>query len=438
VQARAAGVTTILYYYPFECFQEGLAPLVDLLITGQPGLAAFSGKPVEHLESASAAAHALAGLGFRRAAVTLGPHGALVVDGDSMEVVPTCSVVARNLSLGADAFSGAFAVRLGEGAGLRDAAAFANAAASLSIPQLVIGDGLPERARVEERARELLLGKRLPLDRTLSGLHEHADRIRALILQMLADAGSGHPGGSLSAAEILAVLYFHVMRVDPQAPGWAARDRFVLSKGHAAPVLYATLALRGFFPVGELSSLRRLGARLQGHPDRLLTPGVDVSTGSLGQGLSVACGLALAARVLGADWRTFVLLGDGELEEGEVWEAAMSAAGYSLDNLVAIVDYNGLQIDGSVSRIKGSLEPLADKWRAFGWRVEVVGGHDIAQLVRVLDEKAPGRDSRPTMVIAHTIKGKGVSFMERIVDYHGNRVSPEDCARALAELDGGG
>lgn len=263
-------------------------------------------------------------------------------------------------------------------------------------------------------------------------LAEIARQLRVEVLRMTAKAGSGHPGGSLSSADILACLYFDVLSIDPARPEWPARDRFVLSKGHAAPVLYAALALRGYFPVQTLSTLRQAGSCLQGHPHMRATPGVDVSTGSLGQGLSMACGLAAAAKMDGAGWRTFCLLGDGETQEGQVWEAAEAAAHFRLDNLTALVDSNGLQIDGPVSQVMG-VDQVA-RWRSFGWRVLEADGHSISDLLGAIS--APAEAGRPSVVVCHTVKGKGVSFMEGKADWHGKAPSSEQLARALAELGG--
>ncbi len=266
----------------------------------------------------------------------------------------------------------------------------------------------------------------------IARLEDKARQIRAHIIKMTAAAGSGHPGGSLSAADIVTALYFHLLRVDPQNPAWPDRDRFILSKGHAAPLLYAALAERGFFPVEELLTLRRLGSRLQGHPDMKSLPGVEVSTGSLGQGLSAGNGMALAAKLDGRDYRVFVLLGDGEIQEGMVWEAAMAAAHYRLDNVTAFLDHNGLQIDGPITEVM-SPEPVADKWRAFGWDVQEIDGHDIGQIIKAV-EAARQVKGKPQMIIAQTCKGKGVSFMENQVDWHGTAPKPEQAEKALAEL----
>lgn len=262
-----------------------------------------------------------------------------------------------------------------------------------------------------------------------------AQEMRAWAMTAICLAGSGHPGGSLSAADIVAALYFHELRLDPSRPDWPDRDRFVLSKGHAAPVLYAALAERGFFPVEELLNLRKLGSRLQGHPDMRKVPGVEMSTGSLGQGLSAANGMALAARLDRRDYRVYVLLGDGEIQEGQIWEASMAAAHYKLDNVTAFLDHNGYQIDGPVREVM-SPEPVAAKWRAFGWHVIEIDGHNLSEILSALAEAKTVR-GRPTMIVAETVKGRGVSFMEGQVDWHGVAPKPAERDRALAELGDG-
>ena len=269
-------------------------------------------------------------------------------------------------------------------------------------------------------------------EKELAVLKAKANEIRQDIIRMLGAAGSGHPGGSLSAADIVTALYFKFLRIDPENTKKPDRDRFILSKGHAAPVLYAALAQRGFFPREELLTLRKLGSRLQGHPDMKKVPGVDMSTGSLGQGLSAANGMALAGRLDGRDYRVYVLLGDGENQEGQVWEAAMASAHYRLDNLTAFLDHNRLQIDGPIEEVM-SPEPLAEKWRAFGWDVQVIDGHDMAQILEAV-EKAQLVRGRPQMIVAETVKGKGVSFMENQAGWHGAAPKPEEAEKALAEL----
>ena len=258
-------------------------------------------------------------------------------------------------------------------------------------------------------------------------------RLRRHIVAMIGKAGSGHPGGSLSAVEIVAALYFGLLRHKPADPRWADRDRFILSKGHAAPLLYATLAECGYFPVDELTTLRQMDSRLQGHADRTATPGVEMSSGSLGQGLSFAIGVALAGRLNSQNYRVYVLLGDGECDEGQVWEAAMAAAHFKLDNLVAVVDNNGLQIDGCNCDVM-NLEPFAQKWRAFGWQVIEVDGHDFPQLFGAF-EQAKLAKGKPTVIIAHTVKGKGVSFMENNVGFHGKAPNAAEVEIALKELE---
>lgn len=261
-------------------------------------------------------------------------------------------------------------------------------------------------------------------------LEKKSRQIRYSVIEMIAAANSGHPGSSLSAVDIIACLYFHQMKHDPGNPDWKERDRFVLSKGHGAPALYATLAEAAYFPREELKSLRKLGSRLQGHPDMKKLPGIEISTGSLGQGLSVANGMAIGARLDHRNSHFYVLMGDGELEEGEIWEAAMTSAHYRLDHLTAIIDRNRLQIDGETEKVKG-LEPLADKFMAFGWRVLEIDGHDLRQILDALSHREKGK---PIMVIARTVKGKGVSFMENKVEFHGKPPTPDETVKALQEL----
>ena len=264
-------------------------------------------------------------------------------------------------------------------------------------------------------------------------LKEMAKKLRRHVINMIAQAGSGHPGGSLSAADIVTALYFRVLRHDPKDPQWSERDRFILSKGHAAPILYAALAETGYFPVAELQTLRKMDSRLQGHTDRGLTPGVEMSAGSLGMGLSFAIGIALAARLDSRAYRTYALLSDGECQEGQTWEAGLAAAQFKLDNLTGMVDCNGIQLSGRTFDIM-SLEPLIQKWQAFGWHVIDIDGHDFDQILDALVE-AEKTKGRPTMITARTVKGKGVSFMENNVAFHGKAPTPEEAQRALKELE---
>lgn len=280
--------------------------------------------------------------------------------------------------------------------------------------------------------------KKVPHDEELiKKLDSIAVSLRRDSLIMTTKAGSGHIGGSLSAAEIVAALYFHQIRHDPQNPKWEDRDRFILSKGHACPVVYAALAMVGYFPREELWKLRKAGSMLQGHPDMRKTPGVEASTGTLGQGLSIGEGIALSARLDGKSYRVYVLLGDGELNEGQVWEAAMSASHYWIDNLTAIVDLNRHQLSGPTDKIM-SLKPVADKWQAFGWRVIEIDGHQTKQILDSLDE-AEGIKGKPTVIIAKTFKGKGVSFIEGSFakghyQHHGVPLTESELTRALEEL----
>lgn len=269
---------------------------------------------------------------------------------------------------------------------------------------------------------------------TYRNLETIAKSIRRHIITMVAKAGSGHPGGSLSAVEILVALYFKLMNVDPARPDWELRDIFVLSKGHATPVYYACLAERGYFPVEELTSFRAVDSRLQGHPARNSVPGVDMTTGSLGQGLSAANGMALAAKLDGQEQRwVYVLLGDGECQEGQVWEAFMTGAHYSLDNCIVFIDQNGLQIDGETRTVM-NVADLGAKLTGFNWHVQEIDGHDFVQIIGAV-EKAKAAKGKPSVIIARTVKGKGVSFMENRADWHGRAPDEELALKALEELE---
>jgi len=268
-------------------------------------------------------------------------------------------------------------------------------------------------------------------EKLINKLKNQVNIIRQDIIKMICQAGKGHPGGSFSAAEIVTALYFTVLNINPDNPEWPARDRFILSKGHACPVWYTALAHRGFFDKKHLSTLREIDSILQGHPDMKKTPGVDMNTGSLGNGLSIGLGMALSSLNQEYDYDVFVMLGDGEIQEGMVWEAAMSAGNYNLDNLYAIVDYNGLQNDGYIKDIN-NLEPIVDKWRAFNWNVREIEGHSFEEILNGFEwaQKVKG----PAVLIAHTIKGKGVSYMENICEWHGKTPNPEQKKQALNEL----
>ncbi|MCJ7770500.1 transketolase [Candidatus Bathyarchaeota archaeon] len=267
---------------------------------------------------------------------------------------------------------------------------------------------------------------------SVAELAKKAHGFRRDILEMTYAAGSGHPGGSLSAIDIITVLYFHSMKTDPKNPNWPDLDRFILSKGHSCPALYAVLAGKGFFPKEELMNLRKFGSLLQGHPDMTITPGIEMSTGSLGQGLSVACGIAIAAHLDKKNYRVYCMIGDGESQEGNIWIGAMLGAHLKLDNLTAILDRNGLQIDGTTEQVL-SLEPLSDKWRSFGWHVIEIDGHNMHQIISAL-ELAATIKGKPTIIIAKTVKGKGISFMEGQVGYHGRALTKDEMEKAREEL----
>jgi len=260
-----------------------------------------------------------------------------------------------------------------------------------------------------------------------------ATKIRKHAIEAVYHAASGHPGGSLSIADVLAVLYFDVMNIDVQNPNWEDRDRFVLSKGHCSPALYGALAERGFFPVEEIKKFRQIDSFLQGHPDMKGVPGVDMSTGSLGQGICAANGMALAAKLDKKDYRVYAILGDGELEEGQVWEAAMFAAHYKLDNLTAFVDFNGLQIDGNIAEVMSPL-PIDEKFQAFGWNVLTIDAHDFNQIEEAIHQ-AKNTKGKPTVIILKSIKGKGVSFMENQAEWHGSAPNKEQYEQAMKELN---
>lgn len=269
-------------------------------------------------------------------------------------------------------------------------------------------------------------------EQQLVALQEKAKAVRVGIVESVTAANSGHPGGSLSIADVMTLLYFHEMNVDPKQPKDPDRDRFVLSKGHAAPAWYSVLAEKGYFPKEELKSLRHINAMLQGHPDMKGTPGVDMSTGSLGQGISAACGMALAGKIDNKDYRVYTVLGDGELEEGQVWEAAMFAAHYKLNNLTAFIDWNGLQIDGEITKVMSPL-PIGPKFSAFCWNVIEVDGHDLVALHDAI-ETAKATTDRPTAIVMHTIKGKGVKVMEGVAGWHGKAPTQEECEKFVAEI----
>ncbi|MCG2789850.1 MAG: transketolase [Actinomycetia bacterium] len=268
----------------------------------------------------------------------------------------------------------------------------------------------------------------------IDSLKKVANKLRIDVIDMIYNAGSGHPGGSLSAADIITVLYFHFLNIDPKNPQWPDRDRFIMSKGHACPIWYAALAEKGYFDKSHLGTLRKINSILQGHPDMKKTPGIDMTTGSLGNGLGVGVGMALAAKLKGKLYYTYILIGCAEHNEGVLWEAALAAAKFKLDNIIAIIDYNKLQLDGYNDEVM-PIEPLANKWIAFGWNVLQINGHEIDQIINAI-ETAKNTKGLPTVIIADTIKGKGVSYMEDKCSWHGKAPSKEEYEQAMKELTG--
>jgi transketolase len=453
--AKRHDLRTVLNASPAVPFPPELLRLVDVLVLNQSELHLLSGRSAQHLETATSAAELLLAEGSSTILVTMGLRGVLVVHpaaggAAQTQFIPGFKVAVKDSNVASSAFIAGVVHHLSRAEGaatgerwtparMEQAVSFGLSAMAVSLSRSGGQASLPTGADVESfitKSREpVVAGPEGDADHErLKALAERANAIRRRIIRMLYAARSGHPGGSLSIAELLSVLYFHTMVYNPKQPDWPNRDRLVLSKGHAAPALYATLIEAGFLDAKLETELRKLGSPLQGHPDRKRCPGVEMSTGSLGQGLSVANGMALAARHTNRSYRVYCIMGDGEVQEGQVWEAAMTSAHYRLDNLCAVVDYNALQIDGSIGQVKSPIEPLPDKWKAFGWNVLNVDGHDIADLCQAFDA-ARQTQGKPTMLVAHTIKGHGVSFMEGVIEYHGSTLSDDEVRRALAELE---
>ncbi|MCK5798733.1 MAG: bifunctional hydroxymethylpyrimidine kinase/phosphomethylpyrimidine kinase, partial [Deltaproteobacteria bacterium] len=419
--------------------------LVDLLVLNQTELGDLVGRPAQHMKTASAAAQELIDAGCGAILVTMGTRGVLVVRPDDTHFVSGIKVSVLDTHVGSSAFIAGLVHALSSASAaaawdqrdtLDEAVHFGLAAMAFSLSrpggQRSLGSADEVKAFVTD-VGEARPQSNLPKEK-LRTLASHTKSIRQRIIRMLGAAHSGHPGGSLSLVEILTSLYYHAMAYHPDEPLWPSRDRLILSKGHAAPALYATLMELGVVDPALETELRKLQSPLQGHPDMRKCPGIEMSTGSLGQGLSVANGMALAARHTRKDYRVYCVLGDGELQEGQNWEAAMTSAHYKLDNLCAILDYNALQIDGCIGQVKSSIEPLAEKWEAFGWHVITVDGNDLIEVCAGLDRAREIR-GKPTILIAQTIKGRGVSFMEGVVGYHGSTLSADEVSRALAELE---
>ena len=409
---------------------------LDIVIMNEREGGYLTNRVISHMETGTLSGLELRKLGVNHVIITMGKEGTLLVNVHGATVFHRYGVEVVDTVGGGDAFVGAVAVAIADGKFVIDAIDYGNAAGALVTTKIGAQEGLPTKQEIE---KFILVKKKdgeakvyKDYNDTIKKIEKVALNMRRNIIKMLACARSGHLGGSLSAVDVIATLYMHVMKIDPKNPKWEKRDRFVLSKGHAAPALYAALVEAGFFKEDKLWTLRKIGG-LSGHPDMKEIPGVDMTTGSLGQGLSIANGMALAARIKGLDYRVYVMLGDGEIQEGQVWEAAMTSSTRRLDNVCAILDYNGLQIDGSIGEVKSGLEPVVDKWKAFNWNVIEIDGHNYEAIVEAFED-AKKTKGMPTIIIARTIKGKGVSFMERKVEYHGVAPTDEECEKALKEL----
>lgn len=445
--AKRRGALTVLNASPVKPLPDDAFRLIDVLILSRTELGALTGKNAEHLLTAQEAAKSLVEKGTGTVLVTMGRRGVLAVrkpgalplakDDETARFIQGFPVEATTGTAAASAFVAGFAhsIRATSKPELFSAIKYGLAAMAASLSGDPTHPQMPDSSETQAVLAAASLKKNRPSQNTSRDtmLAEKAKSIRRRIIRMLSASGSGHPGGSLSVVEILTALYFHTMVFNPKDPKWPDRDRLVLSKGHAAPALYGTLMEAGFLDPALETELRKLDSPLQGHPDLKRCPGVDMSTGSLGQGLSAAVGMALAAIQTGRSSRVFCILGDGEIEEGQIWEAAMSAAHRKLGNLVAVVDYNALQIDGNLAKIKSSTKPIGDKWKAFGWRVIHVDGHSTKELIAAFD-RADGVRDMPVVLIANTVKGRGVSFMEGVLGYHGSTLTQDETRRALAEL----
>jgi len=408
---------------------------LDIVIMNEREGGYLTNRVISHMETGSLAGNELRALGVNHVILTMGKEGTLLVNAHGSTVFTGYGVTVTDTVGAGDACVGAVAVKIAEGAIVIDALDYGNLAGALVISRVGAQEALPTRDEVDAFAAERHVkggGYRKYTD-TLKMLEKTALNMRKNIIKMLGCSKSGHLGGSLSAVDIIASLYKYVMKIDPKNPKWEDRDKFILSKGHGAPALYTALVEAGFIPEESLWSLRKIDGDLSGHPDMKKTPGVDMTTGSLGQGLSVANGMAIASKLQGKKNRIYVLLGDGEIQEGQIWEAAMTSFTRRLDNVCAILDYNGLQIDGSIGQVKCGLEPVVEKWKAFNWNVIEIDGHNLEQIIEAFDEASKVK-GMPSIIIARTVKGKGVSFMERKVEYHGGAPTEDEQKRALEEL----
>ncbi len=434
-RAKEKGIKTFLRYAPFTEEGRDLLPLVDYLIVGRTEAWLLSGQSSFHHITAQEAAKWLREMGAENVVIDLGKFGA-VSSTEKGNFGFTGYKVNRVIEFAREAvFDAALVYYVLNGYEGEELLRRAVAASSLYVSNAFEGVWQDDIEAFVERRRRMpyvSLGY-LPLKEILR-LKEKSAELALLVMKMLIEAKSGHPGGSLSLTDLLSVLFYKVMRYRSDEPLWEGRDRFILSKGHGVPALYAVFLDMGILDPEEIHTLRKLGSRLQGHPDRKRLPALEMTTGSLGQGLSVANGLAIGGKLRGADWHVYVVLGDGEMQEGQVWEAIAHAASRKLDNITVIVDYNGLQIDGPVGEIKAALEPLTDKVMAFGWESVEIYGHDPEEIYWALKYRKKFKD-KPFLIVAHTVKGHGVSFMEGNVEWHGKAPSGELAEQALRELE---
>ena len=428
--ANRHSVPVLLNNAPVRHFSPDVLSMVDYIVVNETGLNRMAGKTAHHVESLETTARELSGSTF----LIIQSHRQvlLINSGQTRQFsAPLVNSVDKTGSTGV--FCGVLAALLTGGRRLEDAVQTAVNAMALSTTRFGAQPSAPYPLEIEAFLQRAEHESAAPGTEHISRLLEKTREMRVAIIRMLDAARSGHPGGSLSATEIITSLFFQVMRHRPEQPDWEDRDRFVLSKGHACPALYAALALSGYFDASQLGTFRQHGSILQGHPDRKHTPGVEVSTGSLGQGLSMANGMAIAAKQNNKDYRVYCLLSDGELEEGQIWEAAMTASFRGLDNLCAVVDFNGIQLSSTIAEIKATVEPIGEKFRAFGWHVLECDGYDIPALLEAFS-RAERFKGRPSVIVASTLKGRGVSFMERNVDYHGKVPPHEECEAAIKEI----
>ena len=437
--AKKNGLTVILNPAPARPLPHELLRMVDIITPNESEARILTGRDVSHIESGSRAARQLLEQGVQNVVLTLGAEGALLVTMEGSKKIAGRRVRALDSTAAGDVFAGCLATALSEGRTLEEAIGFANAAAAICVTRVGAQVSIPTRREIDEfmaaprRYEERDEDEAVTRER-IEELQARAMRIRRQVLEMVYGAGTGSLGGSLSCVDVLTALYFHAMVFNAREPRWPHRDRLVFSKGHCAPALYAVLAEAGIIEAGLLARYAKLDSPIQGIPDSRRTPGVDATCASPGQGLSIANGMALAAKMSGADYRIYALLGDGELEEGQIWEAAMTAASQKLDNLIVLLDYNGVLSEQENDETRG-MDSLVAKWESFGWNARQADGHDFVSLIEALGA-ARESGGKPAIVIAHTIRARGVSFLERKPDGLGAILSPNEFDMALEELAG--